>query len=229
MTESLSLFFPMYNEEGNIDRAVASACEVLPRVARRWEVIVVDDGSTDRTAEIGARLVAADDHVRLVQHERNRGYGAAVRSGFESARLALIFFADGDNQFDLGELPQFIAEIDSADVIAGYRITRRDPFLRRLNARLYNGLVSRLFDIGVRDVNCAFKVYRRALLDKLELRSTGALINVEMLARARKHGAVIREVGVHHYPREVGAQTGGNPKVILRAIRELFGLYWELR
>ena len=231
MTEQLSLFFPMYNEAGNIERAVASALAVLPRVAREFEVIVVDDGSADRTAELGQALADRDPRVRLVRHPVNRGYGAAVRSGFEAARYSLVFFTDGDNQFDLEELPLVIDALGELDGVSGFRILRRDPPHRRLNSFLYNRLARILFDIPIRDVNCAFKVYRKRILDPVlpELGSTGALINVEMLARMRKRKARFGEVGVHHFPREVGTQTGAKLGVIYRAFADLFRLWRELR
>jgi glycosyltransferase involved in cell wall biosynthesis len=194
-------------------------------------VIVIDDGSRDQTAAIADRLAAADVRVRVIRHAVNQGYGAAVRSGFQAARHPLVVLADGDNQFDLGELPRLLQAIEGHDVVSGYRIARRDPPIRRLNAFMYNRLARVLFDIPVRDVNCGFKIYRAALLDRLlpQLRSTGALINVEMLARARKLGAAVSEIGVHHYPRETGTPTGGNLAVILRAFRELAQLSRELR
>lgn len=231
MTEAVSLFFPMFNEEGNIGHVVSSALDALAKVSRECEVIVVNDGSRDDTGAIADRLAAADRRVRVVHHPQNRGYGAALRSGFEAARHPLVVLADGDNQFDLGELPVLLGRIDGCDVVSGYRITRQDPPIRRLNAFLYNRLARVLFDIPVRDVNCGFKLYRRSLLDRLlpQLQSTGALINVEMLARARKLGARVAEVGVHHYPRKAGSPTGGNPTVILRAFRELLAMARELR
>jgi glycosyltransferase involved in cell wall biosynthesis len=221
----------MYNEEGNIEQVVTSAIAVLNDVADRYEVIVVDDGGRDRTGKIADRLAAANPHVRVVHHPVNRGYGAAVRSGFEAATQPLVGFVDGDNQFDLGELPVLLRGLDGVDIVSGYRITRRDPAFRRLYSFMYNQAARLLFDIPIRDVNCAFKIYRREMLDRLlpQLRSTGALINVEMLARARKLGARVREVGVHHYPRETGQQSGGNPAVIVRAFRELVELWRELR
>jgi glycosyltransferase involved in cell wall biosynthesis len=221
----------MYNEEGNIEQVVTSAIAVLSDVVDPYEVIVVDDGGRDRTGKIADRLAAADPHVRVVHHPVNRGYGAAVRSGFEAATQPLVGFVDGDNQFDLGELPVLLRGLDGVDIVSGYRITRRDPAFRRLYSFMYNQAARLLFDIPIRDVNCAFKIYRREMLDRLlpQLRSTGALINVEMLARARKLGARVREVGVHHYPRETGQQSGGNPAVIVRAFRELVELWRELR
>lgn len=231
MTDGLSLFFPMYNEEGNVERAVGSALAVLPRIAAHYEVIVVDDGSRDRTGAIADRLAIEHAQVRVVHHQGNRGYGAALRSGFAAAQYPLVAFVDGDNQFDLNELPLLIDALDGHDVVSGYRIKRRDPAIRRLNAFIYNTSARILFRIGVRDVNCAFKIYRRPLVQTLlpDLQTTGALINSEMLARARRKGASIGEVGVHHYARETGAQTGGSIAVILRAFREMLVLWRELQ
>jgi glycosyltransferase involved in cell wall biosynthesis len=221
----------MYNEEGNIEQAVTSAVAVLAGVTDCYEVIVVDDGGRDRTAAIADRLAAENPRVRVVHHPVNRGYGAALRSGFAAAQYPLVVLADGDNQFDLGELSVLLRGLGTFDIVSGYRIARHDPVVRRLYAFMYNGLARFLFNIPVRDVNCGFKVYRRDLLERLlpQLRSTGALINVEMLARARKLGATVTEVGVHHYPRETGQPTGGNPGVIVRAFRELLELWRELR
>lgn len=221
----------MYNEEGNIEQAVTSAVAVLAGVTDCYEVIVVDDGGRDRTAAIADRLAAENPRVRVVHHPVNRGYGAALRSGFAAAQYPLVVLADGDNQFDLGELSVLLRGLGKFDIVSGYRIARHDPVVRRLYVFMYNRLARFLFNIPVRDVNCGFKVYRRDLVERLlpQLRGPGALINVEMLARARKLGATVTEVGVHHYPRETGQPTGGNPRVIVRAFRELLELWRELR
>jgi glycosyltransferase involved in cell wall biosynthesis len=221
----------MYNEEGNIEHAVTSALAVLAGAADRYEVIVVNDGGRDRTGEIADRLCAGNSLVRVVHHRDNRGYGAALRSGFAAAQYPFVVLVDGDNQFDLSELAVLLRALDGCDVVSGYRITRHDPVIRRLYAFMYNRMARILFRIPIRDVNCGFKVYRRDLLEPLlpQLRSTGALINIEMLARARKLGARVNEVGVHHFPRETGHPTGGNPRVIFRAFRELLELWRELR
>lgn len=221
----------MRNEEANIEDVVTSASAVLVGVTDRYEVIVVDDGSTDRTGALADRLAAANPQVRVIHHPLTRGYGAALRSGFAAATLPLIGFVDGDNQFDLGELAVLLRAIDGADVVSGYRITRRDPASRRSYSFFHDRLLRLLFDIPVRDVNCAFKVYRREILERLlpELRSSGALINVEMLVRARRHGATVTEAGVHHYRREAGNASAAGPLVFLRAVREMLALWRELR
>jgi glycosyltransferase involved in cell wall biosynthesis len=218
----------MHNEEGNIEQAVSSALAVLADLADSYEVIVVDDGGRDRTGEIADRLAAGNPHVRVVHHPDNRGYGAALRSGFAAAQFPLVVLVDGGNQFDLGELAILLRALDRGDIVSGYRITQRDPLIRRMYAFMYNRLARLLFHIPIRDVNCGFKIYRRHLVERLlpQLRATGALINVEMLARARTHGAKVTEVGVHHFPREVGQPTRGNP---FRTMRELLELWRDLR
>ena len=221
----------MYDEEANVEHAVTSALAVLAGVTDQYEVIVVNDGGRDRTGAIADRLAAANRRVRVVHHPVNQGYGAAVRSGLAAAQYPLVVLVDGDNQFDLNELAVLLRSAGPHDIVSGYRIVRHDPAFRRLYAGMYNRLVRVLFRIPVRDVKCGFKLYRRAILERLlpQLRSTGALINVEILARARKLGATVTEVGVHHFPRETGQPTGGNPAVIVRAFREMLELWRELR
>ena len=226
----LSVFFPMYNEEANVEGSVMQALEVLPRLVGAYEVIVIDDGSSDGTREIGERLAGEHEHVRVVSHEVNQGYGAAVRTGLESSLLDLVFFTDGDLQFDLKELELLLEKIDGADVVCGYRIKRRDPAHRLLNAFLWNRLVRIRLGLKIRDVNCAFKLFRRAMLEKVgRLETDGAMLSTELMIRLQTAGANIREVGVHHYPRPAGEQTGANPGVVLKAFRELFAMSRELR
>ena len=165
-----------------------------------------------------------------MHHPRNRGYGAAIRSGFVTATLPWLFFTDADGQFGLRELPALLPYTARADIVAGYRLRRRDPWFRRLYAFLFGRvLVRAVLGVHVRDLNCAFKLIRRDLVAGLDLKSDGALINAELLGKAQRGGARIVEVGVHHLPRRVGTQTGGNPRVIARAFWELLALRAEIR
>jgi glycosyltransferase involved in cell wall biosynthesis len=221
----------MYNEESTIEEAVSSALLVLAELADSYEVIVVDDGGRDRTGEIADRLAAGNPHIRVVHHPDNRGYGAALRSGLAAAQYPFVVLVDGGNQFDLDELAILLRALDRRDIVSGYRITPHDPLIRRMYAFIYNRLARVLFHIPVRDVNCGFKIYRRDLVERLlpQLRGSGALINVEILARARKLGAEVTEVGVHHFPREAGQPSGGSLRVTVRTFRELVALWRELR
>lgn len=226
--EELSLFFPMYNEERNISQAVESALRVLPRVADRFEIIIVDDGSRDHTGDIADEMARSNPAVHVVHHPTNLGYGAALQSGIRASHMDWIFYTDGDNQFDLEEMPLVLERRDGSDIVAGYRIDRRDAPYRKAGAWLYNRAACLLFCLRMRDVDCAFKLFRASLVRSMPLKSTGALIDVEILARAKLSSARIRQVGVHHFARRSGHATGFKPAVILRAFRELFLLRREL-
>ena len=226
---SLSVFLPCYNEEANVRRVVGEATAFLPTVSDDFEVIVVDDGSGDRTGEIADELAAADPRVRAVHHEANRGYGAALRSGFRAATRELVFYTDGDGQFDIAELAKLLPLIERCDIVSGYRERRCDGVVRRLNAWLWGRLVQWMLGFRSRDVDSAFKLYRREIFDHIELQSTGALIDAEVLARAARAGYTLAEVPVTHRPRLAGKQTGANLRVIARAFRELWRLRKEIR
>lgn len=227
---SLSFFFPAYNEEANAESLIRKAQRILPEVAQSWEIIPVNDGSKDNTGDILSRLAAEDPgHVHPVHHEVNRGYGQAVISGFDNARYDYIFFTDGDNQFDLRELPLLLERADQGDLVLGYRKNRRDPLVRRLNAFMWGSLVKLLFGFKARDVDCAFKLVKRKVMGKVKLTASGAMISTELLAKAHKEGFRFVEVPVTHYPRTAGKQTGANIRVIFRAFRELFRLYGTLK
>jgi hypothetical protein len=224
----LSLCLPAYNEEANIEDTLDGACAILPAFVQRFEVVVVDDGSRDRTAEVVSRYAAVRPEVRLVRHEQNRGYGAAVSTGLRAARGDLVAFTDADGQFSLLDLPGFLTRILDHDVVIGYRYSRADPWHRNLNAWGWNRLVRLFLGVRVRDLDCAFKVFRREVVDGLKLTATGAAINAEILAQCVHGGLRICEVPVSHYPRCNGAPTGAALRVIGRAFRELPPL-WKYR
>ncbi|MCA9256878.1 MAG: glycosyltransferase family 2 protein [Phycisphaerales bacterium] len=226
---SISIFFPFYNEEANIENVAKAALRIAPTIADRFEIILVNDGSRDETGAIADRLADTHPEIRAVHNRPNRGYGGAVRRGIEEARMDWVFFSDGDGQFDLAELPKLIALLSDADMAVGYRIDRADPLPRRLNAFCWGTLVRTLFGIRVRDIDCAFKLIPRRLIDAITLESDGAMISTELLAKATYQGLRIREVGVRHYPRTAGEQTGANFRVILKAFRELFALHGRIR
>jgi glycosyltransferase involved in cell wall biosynthesis len=221
---SLSVFFPCHNEEGNVERVTRSALDVLATISPDYEVIIVNDGSSDRTADIANRLAAEHVCVRVVHHRHNQGYGAALRSGFRAATKEWVFYTDGDGQFDLNELPRLVTLASRADIVSGYRTVRRDSWLRSLNAMAWGLLIGVTLRLWVRDVDCAFKLYRREIFDHIEIHSTGALIDAEILARAQRCGYTIVQTGVCHHPRICGTQSGARLKVITRAFWELFRL-----
>ncbi|MGB2824063.1 MAG: glycosyltransferase family 2 protein [Phycisphaerae bacterium] len=222
---SLSVFFPCYNEAGNIRRVVAEAMGFLPTVSDDFEVILVDDGSGDGTGEIADELAAGDGRIRAVHHEVNRGYGGALQSGFRAATKELVFYTDGDGQFDITDLAGMLPLIAEHDIVNGYRRRRQDSVIRRLNAYLWGVLVQKVLGFRCRDVDSAFKLYRREIFDHMEMKSMGALIDAEIIARARRAGLTLAEVPVRHRRRLTGRQTGANVRVIARAFKEL----WQLR
>jgi glycosyltransferase involved in cell wall biosynthesis len=226
---SVSVFFPSYNEEDNVERTTLSAIKACERLFGDYEIIIVNDGSRDRTGEIADRLAASIPHVRAVHNQPNRGYGGALRRGFEEARMPYVFYTDGDGQFDFEEMELLLPLMNQYDIVSAFRMNRRDPLHRRINAACWGSLVNLLFGLQLRDVDCAFKIYPRRLFEEIEIHSNGAMIDTEVLARARRRGYSIGQIGVHHYPRTAGTQTGANLRVILRAFRELFSLHAQIK
>ena len=194
---------------------------MLPKLVSDWEIIIVNDGSADSTGLIADRLACECNRLRAVHHRINSGYGMALRSGFSAAKKEYVFYTDGDGQFDIAELPKLLDLLGTADIVSGYRRNRRDSLIRRLNARCWGFLVQRMLKFRCRDVDSAFKLYRREIFDRIQLKSTGALIDAEILARAARLGYTIRTAPVTHLPRIAGTQTGAKLRVILRAFKEL--------
>lgn len=226
---SLSLVLPVHNEEANIGIVIDRALEVLPRYASNFEIIPVNDGSRDNSAGILADYAVAHPEVKPVTHKVNRGYGAALTSGFRAATGDFVMFMDADRQFDIADLALLAPFIGRFDIVAGFRMERNDPLHRRVFAEVFNVTVRILFGVHLRDIDCAFKVFRGDLLRSIELTAPGALINTEMQAKFRRQGATLEQVGVHHYPRVAGTATGGNPRVIARAMKETLLLWWRMR
>jgi dolichol-phosphate mannosyltransferase len=223
---SLSLVIPAFNEAAVIRQAIAEAEDVLAAGFANFEIIVVDDGSTDETAAIVEQELTAAPHTWLVRHAANRGYGAALRTGFEAARHDLVAFTDADCQFDLADLKRLAARTDEYPIVAGYRAERKDSRRRRFFSWGYNRLVRTLLGTGVRDCDCAIKVYRREAIRSLLPESRGFFVNAEMLTRARQKGLAVLEMPVAHRPR-----LGGESKVSLREVpgtlRTLLGFWWR--
>jgi glycosyltransferase involved in cell wall biosynthesis len=220
---------PAFNEQYNLRCTVEAARRILPTVAEQWEIIVVNDGSGDATARICDTLVSQIPQVRAVHHTGNRGYGAALKSGIVAARHDWIFFSDSDGQFDFAEISRLLVYAETSDIVAGYRKRRNDPPYRALNALGWNLLVRLSLGVAVRDIDCAFKLFRRTVFERVQIRSVGAMVNTEILSQAFRFGMRITEVEVTHYPREHGQPSGAKLRVILKAFRELFRMWWKLR
>jgi 4-amino-4-deoxy-L-arabinose transferase-like glycosyltransferase/putative flippase GtrA len=221
-SRSLSVVLPAYNEEQVIATTVCRAVDILSGWLDDFEVIVVNDGSADRTGEILAGLSAADERVRVVTHAQNQGYGATLVDGFAAASKELTFFMDSDGQFDIRDLEAFFRLLEQDDVIIGYRLHRQDTWMRRLNAWGWKMVVRVALGVHVRDIDCAFKLLPTAFLQDYPLETRGAMINAELLYKLKRAGYSMREVGVRHLPRQGGRATGAKLNVIARAFRELF-------
>jgi glycosyltransferase involved in cell wall biosynthesis len=225
----VSAVVPVHDEEAAIAGVIEALLDELPRVASRFELIVVDDGSTDRTAVVLDRLACAVPWLRVVRHPSNRGYGAALRSGFAIARHAWVLVIDGDGQIDPTQLGDVVAALDGHDGVVGYRAQRADAWLRRLNTAAWNGLVRWLFGLETRDLNCAFKLLPTSLVQDAALVSDGAVISAEILMRAARAGYRLAEVPIVHRPRRSGRASGARPGVVARAGLELLRLHRRTR
>lgn len=221
----LSVVLPAYNEVDNLLAVAHRALAVLPELVSEFQIVVVDDGSRDGTAALADRLALEHPMISVVHHDRNRGYGAALTSGFDAATGDYIMFMDADQQFDIADLSYLTPLIGRYDIVAGYRLERQDAAYRLAFAWIFQLAVRLLFGIKLRDIDCAFKVFRADLLRSMTLSSPGALINTEIMAKATRAGATWVEVGVNHYPRPAGEASGGSARVIFRAMRETLALW----
>ncbi|MFZ2202360.1 MAG: glycosyltransferase family 2 protein [Microgenomates group bacterium] len=230
--KALSVFLPCYNEEANLGKTAENVLENLRKVAEKYELIIVNDGSKDSTLKVAEGLAAKDKNIRIVNHPVNRGYGAAFKSGLYSARYDWIAFIDADGQFDFSEIDQFIntREKTGADLVIGYYRQRQVPFFRKLNSFAWQTVVFLLFGLNVRDIDCGFKLISKKVVDtipKLES-ERGAFISSEFLIRAKKAGFKIEQIPVRHFPRLKGEGTGAKINVIIKSFVDLFRLWKKL-
>ena len=227
---SISVFFPAYNDAPSLPGLVATTFEVLRPRFEDFEVIVVNDGSYDNTAEVLAELVRQySPRMRVITHPVNRGYGGALRSGFQAATKELVFYTDGDGQYDVGELPGLLDRLEpDVGLVNGYKLERNDPRHRIWIGNVYNAFARFLFRIRIRDVDCDFRLIRRRLLDKIRLRSTSGTICVELVRKLELSGCKVAEVGVHHYPRLHGRSQFFRVRSLLVTLSQLIRLYVQL-
>lgn len=219
--QSLSFVIPAYNEEPNVAESIRRVSGVCQPLNLDYEIILVNDGSRDRTGEIAKSLIGEIPNLRVVENNPNRGYGGALKAGFYAAQKEWIAFYPSDNQFDVNQLHALMEQAGKADIVTGYRANDADPFMRRVNRWGWNGLVRILFGYMTRDIDCGFKLFRREILKHVTLNSDGAMVDTELLAGAKARGYTIVEVPLRHLPRTAGSPTGANYKVILRAFRDL--------
>lgn len=224
------MFFPAYNDEGNIGKVVETAVSVLEEMDTDYEVIIVHDGSPDRTGEVADGLARKHPKVRVIHHEKNLGYGAALKTGFTSAKNEYIFYTDGDNQFDVGEMKKFVplVSLGLSDLVVGFRNRKQYSLYRKITSFTYNLVLQVLFDLPYRDVDCAFKLVPKSLIDEMVISSVDAFIDAEILIRAQQRGYEITEIGVTHRARETGV-SGVKTNVILGTIKEMIQFYLQVR
>lgn len=218
---SLSLVLPAYNEEANIQRTISNAIWSLVRMVEDFEIIVVDDGSRDETARIVKAVSAYEPRVKLISHQCNQGYGAALSTGFSKAGKQYTMYMDADGQFDLRDLNSMLPLLSSYDGVFGYRINRQDSWMRKLNAWGWNTIIRFVFGLRIKDIDCAFKIFRTEYFQNVTLEARGALLSTEVVYKFIRAGYSYTEVGVKHLPRKGGKSTGANLGVIARAFKEL--------
>lgn len=230
--KELSIFFPAYNEEGNIQRCIETAKKVAEKNVKNWEILViVYEGSTDRTAEIVKEYEKEDKRIRLIiQPKEAKGVGTAYILGFKKAKYNTVFYCDSDNQFNFEDITMFFPYYNDFDIIAGYRIKRQDPWGRIISSNIYNFMLRQIFNITERDLDCAFRLVKKRVIDKINIKSKTGLMTAEMIIKAKKAGYTVKQIGVHHYPRTVGqtrfASALNFPKVAV--IKEIIGEIKEL-
>ena len=227
---SISAFFPAYHDAGTIASMVVLVDRTLRSLTDDYEIIVVNDGSPDHTGEILEDLQARYPRLRVVTHARNRGYGGALRSGFAHASKDLVFYTDGDAQYDPRELALLVEQFGpETDVVNGYKIARHDPLNRIVIGRLYHSVVRRMFGLPVRDVDCDFRLLRREVFDRVSLEHDSGVICVELMTKVHQAGYRIAEVPVHHYHRAYGRSQFFNFRRVARVGRDLLHLWWRLQ
>lgn len=229
---SISLVIPMYNEEANIEHAIQCAMGAFAQHGLEWEIVVVDDASTDRCASLVEAISARERRVRLLRHESNRKLGGTIRTGFAAVRNDLVLYMDADLPFDPYEVGRAIRAMNAtrADMIAGYRFDRTtEGFKRTVYSYFYNLLIGLLFGWPHRDINFSFKLATRAVVEAVELKSEGSLIDAELIVKAKNLGFVIQQLGLDYFPRTKGASTLSSPTVILKIFSELWKLSPEMR
>jgi glycosyltransferase involved in cell wall biosynthesis len=226
---SISVFFPCFNEQENVACIVEKTLKLLEKLNAEFEVIIVDDGSTDGTGRLADEIARQYSRVKVVHHHTNLGYGAALQSGFKTASKELVFYTDSDGQFDINEFPPLLPLMKQYDIVSCYRLNRQEGLIRKINGWCWTKLVCWLFGMKIHDIDCAFKLYKKEIFDNIKMSSTGAMIDTEILAKALRKGYRVTQRGVHHYPRLAGSPTGAKLKVIIRAFKELFKLYKQIK
>lgn len=228
--KEISVFLPAYNEELNVRRTVSEIDSFLSRLFKRYEILVVNDGSEDKTGEIAEAMAMDNTHIRVIHHKKKRGYGLALKTGFENSKHDFIFYTDMDGQFDINELKKFLPHIHDYDLMIGFRSDRKDPLMRIVVSRGFNFFVKKILNLKIKDLDCAFKLCRKDLIKKIKLTCERSA-DVELLLKAKKKGAKIKEIEVRHYPRRFGKSEASvgplyivKPSLVAKSIKEILYL-----
>lgn len=233
LIKELSVFLPCFNEEGNLLKTVSNVKENLQKTADKWEILIINDGSTDKTTQLADSLAKNDKRIRVIHHQPNQGYGGAVKSGLYGSKYQWVSFIDADGQFDFKEIKDFIRkqEETGADMVIGWYRKRRVPLLRKINTFIWQSLVFLLFGLKVKDIDCGFKLINKKVITSIPRleSSRGAFISSEFLIKAQKAKFKIVEIPIHHYPRLKGVATGAKLNVIIQSFKDLFALWGKLR
>lgn len=224
--KSISVFFPVFNDQETIGALTAKALAVLPTLTDDYELLLIDDGSTDASGKVADDLASNQEHVRVIHHPSNQGYGAVLRTGFRYSTKETIFYTDGDGQYDVSELALLVPLMsDGVDVVNGYKIERQDSRRRKASGAMYNTLAHLIFRLPIRDVDCDFRLVRRSAIDRIHLGLSSGAICVELVGRLNSAGCVFREVPVHHYPRPHGKSQFFTPRRVARTLFDVF-VFW---
>lgn len=226
---SLSVFFPAYNEDKNLQMLIEQTIDFIPTVAEKFELIVINDGSLDSSLAVTTRLQKKYPQLTIINHAKNLGYGAALRSGITAAKYEWTFFTDADLQFNIKQLAQFVPFTTKNDIIIGYRKNRAEGMIRSFNSRLFKLYIDILFRLHVKDIDCAFKLMRTKLVQSIDLESSGAFTTSELLYKLKKRGIKFKQLPVDHYKRKYGQPTGASLKVIIKGVWEAFFLYTRIK
>ncbi len=227
--KSLSVFFPVYNEEANLEILIKQAIRIIPKLATRYELLIINDGSTDDSLKIAKKLRNQYQQVKIFSHKNNKGYGEVLKTGIKHSQYEWIFWTDSDLQFDLAELSNFVKETGKHQAIIGYRIKRSEGFKRHLNTSIFKFYIDLLFRLHVKDIDCAFKLFKASVLKELQLISGSAFTSAEILYRLKKKKIKFKEIAVNHYPRLYGRATGAKLKVIFKACYEALTTYLNIK
>lgn len=224
---NISFFCPAYHDEKNLPRLIPKVAEILSEVAGEYEILIIEDGSPDRTGAVAEELARQLPNTRVIHHQKNQGYGATLAHGFREAnKYEWVWTTDGDMQYDPMELKQFLPYMNDYDAVVGYRLSRKLTRWRWLQTAVYNFLIGLMFNLRIKDANTSFKLVRREALDEVELRSVSAFIDPELLIKLKKNGARIMELPVNHFPRQFGQASGAKPAVVLGTIKEMLKYFF---